>query len=348
MSQLFAAKPFQSWLKQALDASSLSIVNTSPLSGGAIQENLLLECIVDGKEAEFVLRKDAAATISESRSREEEYLLVKAAYENGVRVPPPIGYCGDLTVLGCSFAVFGKVSGLGLGPKIVKDLTLGGDRAQLTRELGRQLALIHSIEIGTLNLPFLVAPMDDPARVEIKKIRNSLDTLSIERPGLEWGLRWCELNLPRVQKNVLAHRDFRTGNFMVDEQGLTAILDWEFAAISDPMSDIGWFCAECWRFTRTDLEAGGIGKREDFFQSYEMNSNLTIDHDAVHFWEIIAHLRWANIALQQGMRHMSGKQKSLELALTGRIADQLELNILLMTAYENKLTPNGGHHARSM
>ena len=127
------------------------------------------------------------------------------------------------------------------------------------------------------------------------------------------------------------HQDFRTGNYMLDDEGLTGILDWEFCAWGDPMSDIGWFCAACWRFGRPDLEAGGIGTRETFYRAYEAESERSIDHETVLFWEVMAHLRWAVIALQQGHRHITGQQASLELALTGRIAAQLELAVLDMT-----------------
>ena len=65
---------------------------------------------------------------------------------------------------------------------------------------------------------------------------------------LEWGLRRLELSPPAAGEVVLTHQDFRTGNYMLDTTGLTGILDWEFAAWGDPMTDIGWFCARCWRF----------------------------------------------------------------------------------------------------
>jgi hypothetical protein len=52
----------------------------------------------------------------------------------------------------------------------------------------------------------------------------------------------------------------------------------------------------------------------------------------VRYWETVAHLRWAVIALLQGWRHASGAEPSLALALTGRIADELEYDILRMTA----------------
>ncbi|WP_170432487.1 phosphotransferase family protein [Ruegeria arenilitoris] len=322
----------EEWLKSTLNAASVIVQKTASLTGGAIQENVLLDCLVDGVQTSLVLRRDAEATIAESRSREEEFALVKAAFDQGVTVPRPLGFCKDKSVFGGPFAVFEKVNGIGLGQKVVKDLTLGGDRTKLTRELGRQMGRIHSVDYTALELPFLKAPVPSAAQYEIDTIRQSLDQLSISRPTLEWGLRWLERNLPQTNELVLAHRDFRTGNFMVDETGLTAILDWEFAAVSDPMSDIGWFCAGCWRFSRPDLEAGGIGNRAEFYQGYKEISGRDIQPDAVIFWEIFAHIRWASIALQQGMRHLSGKQRSLELALTGRFADQLELSVMRETS----------------
>ena len=39
-------------------------------------------------------------------------------------------------------------------------------------------------------------------------------------------------------------------------------------------------------------------------------------------------MRWAIIALQQAERHSSGQEPSLELALTGRISDELEFEML--------------------
>ena len=47
-------------------------------------------------------------------------------------------------------------------------------------------------------------------------------------------------------------------------RGWWRILDWEFAAWSDPDEDLGWFCLGCWRFGAYAQEAGGIGRRDVF------------------------------------------------------------------------------------
>lgn len=326
------------WLTAEFAATRAEIRDIAPLSGGAIQENWKLHCVfAGGREAgerHYVLRKDARSTIAASRSRLQEFALVRAAHAGGVSVPRPVAACPDAGVIGAPFAIYEYVAGVGLGPKVVKDAALGGDRAALTERLARELALIHKIALPRTDLGFLGAPSGDPALAAVAELRGYLDSTPLRRPGLEWGLRWAECNAPAPGETLLTHRDFRTGNYMVDERGLTAVLDWEFAAWGDPMADIGWFCARCWRFGRDDLEAGGIGERARFYRAYESAAGRKVDDARVRYWEVVAHLRWAAIALLQGWRHASGAEPSLALALTGRIADELEYDVLRMTPPE--------------
>lgn len=322
---------FRAWLARQLGAGEVTLPDIRPLGGGSIQENWRIDCMVAGAPRHFVLRKDAATTIASSRSRSEEFAILQAAHRGGVRVPEPVGFCEDDTVVGAPFALMGLVDGVGLGPRVAKDLSLGGNRERLAERLGRELARIHRIRPPRADLAFLGDPEPDPARAEITVLRGKLDALGTARPALEWGLRWADRQAPACSGPTLTHRDFRTGNYMVDAEGLTAILDWEFAGWGDPMSDLGWFCAECWRFGRPALEAGGIAPRAAFYRGYEAEGGGPIDDAAVRYWEIIAHLRWAVIALEQGHRHLSGAEFSLELALTGRMVPELERAVLWAT-----------------
>ncbi len=145
--------------------------------------------------------------------------------------------------------------------------------------------------------------------------RAYLDSHPTPRPVLEWGIRWLETHLPAPVPPVLCHHDFRTGNYLLDGARLTGILDWEFAGWGDPHEDIGWFCCKGWRFARLDREAGGIADRAPFYRGYESEGGAVIDPDRVQFWEVLASVRWAVIALQQSDRHMLGGERSLDLAL---------------------------------
>ncbi len=330
MTALVDNAALEAWLGETLGAGQAKVLSADKLSGGAIQENWALDVEADGEMHRLVLRRDAAATIDASRGRAEEHALLQAAFEAGVRVPRPIGFCTDPAPISAPFALVERVDGVGYGPKVVRDTKLGGNRDQLGFELGRQLALIHAIEPTGPLMELLGPKPADPCGAEIARLQGWLDAMVAARPGLEWALRWAARNAPAPREVVLCHRDYRTGNFLVDAMGLTAILDWEFAGWCDPMADIGWFCAACWRFSRPDLEGGGVTTREAFYDGYASTSNRRIEPDRVRWWEVMAHIRWAVIALQQGRRHQSGEERSLHLALTGRIADPLEFKTLKM------------------
>jgi aminoglycoside phosphotransferase (APT) family kinase protein len=329
------------WLERVL-ACPVRVIALTPLKGGGIQENWTVEADVNGATRSFVLRKDAKATIEASHSRRDEFALVRAAHAAGVTVPEPIGFCDDESVLGGPFALMEKVGGIGLGPKVVKDLQ-DEERGELTERLARELARIHRIRPPSASLAFLGKPAPDFAVAEVNLLREWLDRLEHRRPGLEWALRWSELHIPRSAEATLIHRDFRTGNYMVKGARLTAILDWEFACWGDPFFDIGWFMAKCWRFSRPDLEAGGVGDRAAFYRAYEEESGRRVDDAAVRAYEVLAHCRWAVIALQQGERHSSGREPLLEHALTGKMAEELELMALRMTSPDRwRLRHDGG------
>lgn len=324
-----ATKRVADWISGQLK-SQVEDIKISRLKGGGIQENWTVEILLRGTPRAFVLRKNAPSTIDASHSRANEFALLQAAHAARVTVPEPIGFCNDLAVLGSPFALIAKVNGIGLGQKIVKELR-DEDRPKLTRRLAQELARVHTIKPPNGALSFLGKPPPNFAVAEIALLRDWLDCLKLCRPGLEWALRWCELHTPNAFETTLIHRDFRTGNYMVNNGELTAVLDWEFACWGDPMFDIGWLMAECWRFGRPDLEAGGIGSRAAFYEAYEAESGRKVNDAAVRAYEVLSHCRWAIIALQQGERHTSGREPSLEHALTGKIAVSLELMALRLT-----------------
>ncbi len=324
------------WLTAVSSAKKVTVAGLQPLTGGAIQENWKFDCVIEGGPWQgshvFVLRSDAPSVVASSLSRSQEYAILRVAFTGGISVPEPLWLCDDQNLIGRAFYIMRLVEGIALGPKVVKDHKLGGNREELGKQLARELVKIHAIRPPLATLGFLKIPDSHPAMGIIHTLRNHLDNIGEARPVLEWGLRWAQLHLPEVREITLTHQDFRTGNYLVDSSGLCGILDWEFAGWGDPMSDIGWFCAECWRFSRPDLEAGGICSRQSFYQAYEEYSQNSIDKQAVQFWELIAHIRWAVIALQQAQRHISGGQQSLELALTAHLLPELEMQILNMTS----------------
>ncbi len=338
-----AKKELESYLALQLPAPDCTITSAQKLPGGAIQQNWVLAIKCTSGEfapaSKILLRTDASSSVSDSHDRGAEFELLSVAQNHNVLVPKPL--CnGQESILGKPWFVTAFVPGIAAGHLLTKDSGLpGGTHKELLAALGHQLAHIHSIRQGNNLLPFLKTPALHPALAFVQEFRTFLDTLSWGYPALEWGLRYVEQNLPDTevdsQRLRLCHRDFRTGNYLVNESGLQAILDWEFAGWSYPEEDIGWFCARCWRFAQPDLEAGGIGPRSWLYEAYNSAAqalgNPEIHQEDVAMWELVATLRWAMIAIKQTMRHLSGQERNLELALTGHILPELELQVLQKT-----------------
>jgi aminoglycoside phosphotransferase (APT) family kinase protein len=321
------------WLRRPLGAHAVTLSGWRKLTGGAIQQNWAVDAdIAGGSHAghhAWVLRTDSAATLAVSRPRREEFQLLTAAHAAGVAVPRPWLLCEDGDVLGRPFFVMSRIAGVTRGHLVVRDAALGGGRSALAAALGDQLARIHAIP--ATGLACLGTPPTDPATQAIARWRAALDAHDTPRPILEWGLRHLELRPPAATPPVLCHNDFRTGNIMLDHAGITGILDWEFAAWGDPHEDIGWLTAPCWRFGNAGMPVGGIGPMAPFAAAYAARSGLRIDPVAVAWWQLLGTIRWAIIAIDQAARHVSGAEPSLELALTGHLVPELELDVLRMT-----------------
>jgi aminoglycoside phosphotransferase (APT) family kinase protein len=319
------------WLAATLGAGRAEVIALERMGGGAIQENWYLDVRLEGGpragEHALVLRTTALAGVPVSLDRVQEYRVIEVAHEAGVLAPEPLGLCEDPGVIGRPFYLMRRLPGRAAGHQLTRDpeVEAWGDTVLL--ELGRQLARLHRVTPPEPRLDFLEVP-DDPVAARIALLRDHLDRLGAHEPTLELGLRWLELNRPEPLGVVLCHGDYRTGNYLVHEGRLTAILDWEFACWSDPLEDLGWLCARCWRFGQWEREAGGIGRREALYRGYEAVSGRRLPREHVPWWEVLGTLRWAVIALQQAERHLSGREPSLELALTGHRVPELELDVL--------------------
>lgn len=321
-------------------ADSVLIHRLKRLGGGAIQENYALDLTIKGGplagDHAWVLRTDSPSSLAISLSRAEEFAVLSSAFLAGATVPEPLWLHRDKGELGKDFYLMKRVAGDASGRALVRTERSVEQRRELLKQLGASLASVHSVKPPQPGLAFLNEPPRNPALARVQQYRLLLDQLNQPQATLEWALRWLELNAPEQCAIGLVHGDFRTGNYMVEAHCLTGLLDWEFAGWSAPEEDIGWFSARCWRFGVFANEAGGIGPLTDFLAGYRSNG-ASVDLSSLSYWRIMATVRWAVIALLQAERHLSGEQPSLELALTGRMLPEIELDLIdEITAFEQE------------
>ncbi|HEX3952812.1 MAG TPA: phosphotransferase family protein [Stellaceae bacterium] len=319
------------FLAQASGGRHVGVGAPALLAGGAIQENWGFDAeFTDGAFAgrqRFVLRTNATTGVPSSLDRAEEFAVLCAAFAAGVMVPEPLWLCDDIEVIGKPFFVMRRVAGTPQGREITTDAALEPALPGIAARLGHELARIQTIRPPRADLAFLRWLS---LAEHIAGFRAYLDAHPNPRPVLEWAIRWLETHAPEPLPPVLCHRDFRTGNYMLDGPELTGILDWEFAGWGDPDEDIGWLCCKAWRFARLDREAGGIAGRTPFYEGYECASGRRLDAARVHFWEVFANVRWAVIALQQTDRYLIGGARDLSTAIIGRRATETDLELLTL------------------
>ncbi len=310
--------------------SSLSL-----LGGGACQENFALDVELPAQakqlagKRKLVMRADAKRSLEGSIDRKAECSVVNAAASAGVRTPDARWFGEGITRPGAGAYFLDWMPGVAIGRRIVRDKELATARKGLAKELAVELAKIHTIVPGSAAAPSLtIAKGFDPVRAGLAFARDALARLSEPRPGLALALAWLEAHPPSDRSVVLVHGDFRTGNFLVTEQGLSAILDWEFAHWGCPAEDVAWLCLRTWRFGETKLGAGGFARRAEFIDAYVGASGREVSRADVHFWEVLGNVRWAAGCVQQGERYLSGVEKDLELVAIPRRAVEMEYEAL--------------------
>ncbi len=288
------------------------------LTGGANKTTWSFDADVAGERAQFILQLASArandadnplAGVSPHLTADEDARLMIAAVKAGVPAPRVRAILQPDDGLGGGY-VTERVAGETLATKILRDDRFAGARSTMAKQCGTILAAIHRIPVA--EVPFLMRLT--PAE-HIAAQRRIIEYFGFHLPALELGLKWAEKNVPRNARHSVVHGDFRAGNFIVREDGIRCVLDWEIGQSGDPMQDLGWVCVKTWRFGGKK-PVGGFGTREDLFEAYEKASGQSVDPAHVRFWEAYGSVRWGIGCLSMGLRGM--EEVGIERCAIGR------------------------------
>jgi aminoglycoside phosphotransferase (APT) family kinase protein len=316
-----------------IGAKDVAIADVRSMLGGAVQAVFRMTLDVTGGplagRQPVVLRANLGDGLGYGVDRQTEAQIIAAAISVGIPVPPVLAASNDGAGLGKPWIIQPLVAGDSRGRSIVRapDLVTLGPR--LAAELGGYLARIHTIKSGDARVASLPAPLRPPVETEIARLRAALDAGCEPRPALEYILGWLLAHAPAPRPTVLLHGDYRTGNYIVADGRVAAVIDWELAHWGDPREDIGWFISRSWRFGNDDKVAGGLAKFAVFLDAYNAVASEPIGASEVVYWEIYAAARWATLAAMQGARAATAGSRGLELALTGLMVPEVELDALL-------------------
>jgi aminoglycoside phosphotransferase (APT) family kinase protein len=297
-------------MRKALEAVLGPISEPVLLPGGASKE----AWAVDAGERRLLVRRAAVGVIHRhTLSLRHEFEVLEVAHAAGVKVPEPVLYIEDLD--GREAFVMERIHGETIGRRIVRMDTVP---ERLPLQMAEELAKIHALPAA--ELPFLAA-------TTIDRLVDELDEIGEPRPAIELGLWWLREHRPPPREPVVVHGDFRIGNLAVDEDGLVGVLDWEFAHLDDPARDISFSLVRAWRFGADDLRLGGIGHVEPYLERYNELTGFDVRPEELDYWELAGNVGWAIGCLTQAQRHLTGQDRSVELAILGRLGAEVEYEI---------------------
>jgi aminoglycoside phosphotransferase (APT) family kinase protein len=304
----------------------VTIEGLHQLTGGASRQTWSFDALqTDGTRRPLILRRDPPeaprGSVQTRPGMETEALAFEAAARAGVPEPRIVAHDDGPSWLDAPFIVMERVEGETLARRILRDEQFATVRPRLAQQCGEILARIHSI------------PVDQVPGLErsdvLAKLRDALAQFEDSSPALELGLRWLEEHRPPETDNVVVHGDFRNGNLVVGPDGIRAVLDWEVVHRGDPMQDLGYLCVRAWRFG-AQPPVGGFGSYADLFAGYERVSHRSVDVQTVRWWELYGTTWWGVGCMRQAWRHLSGAERSVELAAIGRRVWEQEYDVLLL------------------
>ena len=321
----------ESWLRERLSASDLperdrgGPMQAAQFPGG--HSNLTYH--VTFGTTELVVRRPPLGPVAPTaHDMAREYRWLAAVHPVFPLAPRVYALCEDPAVIGSVFYAMERRHGV-----VVRDQEPPGIRDQhgARREVSLRvvdaLADLHAIDIASAGLTHLGKPhgfVERQVRGWTERWKRSRTS---EVPEMETVARWLIESLPPnpVQPTIV-HGDFKLDNLMLDATDpsrLVAVLDWEMAALGDPLVDLGILLAY-WGATAppgqhdaltTVTTLPGWLTPAELVERYAARSGR--DLSRLKFYEVFALFKIAVVVQQIYFRFVNGQTKDPRFANLG-------------------------------
>jgi aminoglycoside phosphotransferase (APT) family kinase protein len=299
----------------------VTVRNLRTLTGGASKEQFVfdLDWRKDGVERRgdrMVLRCDPAASIVETTRRREFELM---RYAKALMPVPDVHWIDDDgSEMGTPSLVSSFVEGVQKPTHVSSNVTgmgihfPGEYRRALVPDYARYMAALHRAEPTETDLPSFQRP--HPGTTEAAELiinwwaRAWAEDLYEDSPIATLTEHWLRRNAPPLDRMSIVHGDFRTGNFLFDEntRRITAVLDWELGYLGDRHGDLGWVLTDLY-VTREDGKPFhcGLFESEDMLvEAYETAGGLPVDRRTLVWHKIFC--TWKQVVLSLGCALRAG------------------------------------------
>jgi aminoglycoside phosphotransferase (APT) family kinase protein len=269
-------------------------------------------------DRDFVLRRPPfGAQIKTAHDMRREYHILSHLVGVYPRVPRPLFYCEDESVLGAPFYVMERLRGVILRASVPAGLTLSPSLMRdLSENFSDNLAQIHGVDYDAAGLGDLGHPAGYVRRQIEGWTKRYHNARTDDVPDVERVAAWLAGHMPAEAGPSLIHNDYKYDNLVLDPDDLSRIigvLDWEMATVGDPLMDLGttlgyWVDAtdpeelQSLSFGLTALP-GNLDRRE-LVQRYAERSGRDLSN--VLFYYVYALFKIAVIVQQIYARYKAG------------------------------------------
>lgn len=195
-------------------------------------------------ERELVLRRPPfGAKIKTAHDMRREYHILSHVIDMYPRVPRPLLYCEDESVIGAPFYVMERLKGVILRASVPRGLELPPAlMSSLSENFVKNLVEIHKVDHQAAGLGELGHPEGYVRRQIEGWTRRYRNARTDDVPEVELAATWLGENMPPEVGASLIHNDYKYDNLVLDPADLSCIigvLDWEMATVGDPLMDLG-------------------------------------------------------------------------------------------------------------
>ncbi|MBI3359898.1 MAG: phosphotransferase family protein [Chloroflexi bacterium] len=203
-----------------------------------------LTYLIRAGDRELVLRRPPFnAKIKTAHDMGREYKVLSHLIRVYAKVPRPLAYCEDESVIGAPFYVMERVKGVILRATPPPHLKLSPEiMRRIATSFVDNLAELHASDYTAAGLGDLGNPQGYIERQIsgwTKRYQNSrTDDISEMDRIAEWMAR----HQPPESGAALIHNDYKYDNLVLEPSDLgriVAVLDWEMATVGDPFMDLG-------------------------------------------------------------------------------------------------------------
>lgn len=269
----------------------------------------------------FCLRRDPGnALLRHLSDLGDQFQVLKGLEATPLPTPRAFWYEPTPDVLGAPFIVMEKVQGSCPSPwgrEGRRFYQEAAARGRLSASFTETLATLHTLDWRAAGLDFLGVPElgTEFALREVAKWRGLIEASEHEpEPIMTDLICWLEANAPSTDRLALVHGAYRTGNLLIHDDHISAVLDWELQTIGDPMYDVAYVLSDLNREGSELLS--NLVERQDFYRRYEAATGLAIDEDACRYYQILYAMRSAAFWMSASGLYAAGQSDDVRLART--------------------------------